>query len=167
MIGGRINTISNFKELIKTGNFSNINLSLNPYDDDNETTMVNQIQKLDSVHDFGGTRGNNLATDALSKKRGENTFYYDQMRLSFIQKYSFPSTPTIPIQEFSIFSYPGAAPIPRSVDDVENYCVLLAMKNSIQNDSISFDNNFRFENLPNTSDLSRLITIKLSLSEYF
>jgi hypothetical protein len=162
-----IKTISQFKELIKTGNFSNVNLSLNPNDSNNETTMVNQIQKLDSVHDFGGTRGNNLATDALSKKRGENDFYYDQMRLSFIQKYSFPSMSTIPIQDFSIFSYPGAAPIQRSVDDVENYCVLLAMKNSIQNDSMTFDNNFKFENLPNTGDLSTLTSIKSSLADFF
>ena len=103
-----------------------------------ENNPINQIQKLDSVHDFGGTRGNNLATDSISKNRATSEYAYNQMRLSFIQKYSFPAgTPlgnqitAIPIQDYSNFSFPGAGQTPRIVDDVENFVLLSALQNAI------------------------------------
>jgi hypothetical protein len=154
-----------FKNIISSGNFNNLYLG------NNENIMVNEIQKLDSVHDFGGTRGNNLATDALSKKRDDNaTFFYDQMRLFFIQKYSFDNPilniSTIPIQNFSNFSYPGVGQLPRIVDDVENYCFLLAMKESLQTGMV-FDVNFSFQDMPDTKDIKRLKNIKNNIYEFF
>lgn len=102
------------------------------------TVPINQIQKFDSVHDFGSTRGNNLATDVISKsKEAGNPYAYDQMRLSFIQKYSFnnnpallQSIPSINIQDYSNFSFPGAAQIPRTVDDIENFLLIGAINNA-------------------------------------
>jgi hypothetical protein len=154
-----------FKKIISTGIFNNLYLG------NNENIMVNEIQKLDSVHDFGGTRGNNLATDALSKKRDDNaTFFYDQMRLFFIQKYSFDNPILnilpIPIQNFSNFSYPGVGQLQRIVDDVENYCFLLAMKESLETGMV-FDINFSFQDMPNTKDITRLKNIKNNIYDFF
>jgi len=106
-----------------------------------ENVMSNEVQKIDSVHDFGSTRGNSLATDGVTKIRDyPNAYAYNPMTLYFIQKYSFPIVPAnnwcssiqpIPIQLFSNFSYPGVAPLQRAVNDVEDYCFLLAIKNSL------------------------------------
>jgi len=122
---------NNFRTLISSGNFGNSQYILV-----NNINIPEQIQKLDSVHDFGGSRGNNLATDSLSKRRdNQNQNYcYNQMTLSFIQKYSFTNIniiAPIDIQTFSSFSYPGCAPIQRIVDDVENCCLLGAMQESL------------------------------------
>lgn len=136
-----------------------------------ENIMINQIQKLDSVHDFGGTRGNNLATDTLSKKRGDdNNFYYDQMRLFFIQKYSFNNNPDlnitpIPIENFSNFSYPGTGQIPRIVDDVENYCFLLSIKYGLEN-GLKWNENFQFQEI-DTKNKVKLIQVKKALADFF
>jgi hypothetical protein len=120
---------NNFRTLIRTGNFGNVSYIIV-----NNINIPQQIQKLDSVHDFGGSRGNNLATDSLSKRRDHvnQNYCYNQMTLSFIQKYSFTNIiAPINIQTFSSFSYPGCAPIQRIVDDVENCCLLGAMQESL------------------------------------
>ena len=75
-----------------------------------EATMANEIQKIDSVHDFGSTRGNNLATDNITKVKAvvnSNVVYYsyNQMTLSFIQKYSFHNVPEIGVHQSKIFPY--------------------------------------------------------------
>ena len=108
---------------------------------------IDQIQKFDSVHDFGSTRGNNLATDSISKSKDTgNPYAYDQMRLSFIQKYSFPlgtplgrQIPDINIQNYSNFSFPGAGQIPRIVDDIENFLLIGGINNAIR-EGLSVDN---------------------------
>ena len=43
---------------------------------------IDQIQKFDSVHDFGSTRGNNLATDSISKSKdtGNSSGNYAKLR---------------------------------------------------------------------------------------
>jgi hypothetical protein len=110
---------------LSTGNpFEPVHLS--------QTTSIDllpQIQKMDSVHDFGGTRGNNLATDSITKRRDNNNYAYDQMRLSFIQKYSFGNgnigVPVMNIQIVSNFSSPGIGQKPRFVDDIENYILYI------------------------------------------
>ena len=169
MKGGRINTINNFRNLI-SGNGDLLNLDLTCCGK-NESEMTNEIQKLDSVHDFGGTRGHNLATDALSKKRDGNDYFYDQMRLFFIQKYSFNNLalgiPNIPIQNFSSFSYPGVGQLTRIVDDVENYCVLLTLKESLTQSGKTFSNNFQFVNLKDSANLSELRDIKKEIAVFF
>jgi hypothetical protein len=159
----------NLKTRLQNNNtIPSLNLSFEGMD---ENTMINQIQKLDSVHDFGGTRGNNLATDTLSKKREDisNSFYYDQMRLFFIQKYSFnnPSLNInyIPIQNFSNFSYPGAGQIPRIVDDVENYCFLLSIKHGLAN-GLNWNDNFQFQELKDTKNVGSLRPIKSKLVDF-
>jgi hypothetical protein len=156
----------NLKTRLQNNNtIPSLNLSFEGMD---ENTMINQIQKLDSVHDFGGTRGNNLATDTLSKKREDssNSFYYDQMRLYFIQKYSFNNSDLdinyIPIQNFSNFSYPGAGQIPRIVDDVENYCFLLSIKHGLAN-GLNWNDNFQFQELKDTKNVGSLKEIKSKL----
>jgi len=125
--------------------FPPITLSTGNFSPDNNP--INQIQKLDSVHDFGGTRGNNLATDSINKNRATSNYAYNQMRLSFIQKYSFPEesdlgrqiTP-ISIQQYSNFSFPGAGQIPRIVDDVENFVLLSALQDAINRGLTEADN---------------------------
>uniref|UniRef100_A0A6C0JIP8 Uncharacterized protein n=1 Tax=viral metagenome TaxID=1070528 RepID=A0A6C0JIP8_9ZZZZ len=173
MIGGRINTINNFRNIISSGNFGNVNLE--DFKGDNMVpmdgiTMVNQIQKLDSVHDFGGSRGNNLATDALSKSRDSVNFSFNQMILFFIQKYSFNNNnlkiQEIPIQNFSNFSYPGRGQVQRVADDVENYCFLLAMKESLQTNNMNFNINYNFQSL-DKNNITGLTTIKNILAEFF
>lgn len=177
MIGGRIDTVKNFRTIISTGEFRSIDLhnfegtNMAPMPTDN---MVNQIQKLDSVHDFGSSRGNNLATDALSKQREQPLFSYNQMILFFIQKYSFQNNrelskiiQEIPMQNFSNFSYPGNGQVQRVVDDVENYCFLLAMKESLQSDTgMNFNNNYNFQYL-DKNNKAGLITIKNILADFF
>ena len=175
MIGGRIDTVRNFRNIISTGNFTNINLdnfegpNMAPMSTIN---MVDQIQKLDSVHDFGGSRGNNLATDALSKQRDKPLFSYNQMILFFIQRYSFQNNPAlsriseIPMQNFSNFSYPGHGQVQRVADDVENYCFLLAMRESIRSAGLDFTINYNFQSLDKNSK-EGLTTIKNILAGFF
>jgi hypothetical protein len=172
MIGGRINTIRDFRNIISTGNFGNVNLedfqgdNMVPMDTIN---MVNQIQKLDSVHDFGGSRGNNLATDALSKSRDSPYFSFNQMILFFIQKYSFNNNTLniqeIPIQNFSNFSYPGHGQVQRLADDVENYCFLLAMRQSLET-NMNFNINYNFQSV-DKNNKAGLTSIKNILADFF
>lgn len=147
------------------------NLSLGEnYDEEN---MSNEVQKIDSVHDFGSTRGNNLATDSVSKIKDNSTTYaYNAMTLFFIQKYSFPpiadnwcsTIQKIPIQLFSNFSFPGNAPLQRAVNDVEDYCLFLALKQRIKNaDNL---NNFLFETY-DKKDTVKLSQIKDKISDFF
>jgi hypothetical protein len=134
-----------------------------------ENNPINQIQKLDSVHDFGGTRGNNLATDSINKNRETSNYAYNQMRLSFIQKYSFPAgtllgsqiTP-IPIQNYSNFSFPGAGQKPRIVDDVENFVLLSALQDATSR-GLSKDTNF----LCKLTDSATFKEIKTDLATFF
>ena len=137
-----------------------------------EASMSNEVQKIDSVHDFGSTRGNNLATDALTKVKEFPNFYcYNQMRLFFIQKYSFPSIgwsstiEQIPIQWFSNISYPGVGPYQRVVNDVEDYCFLLALKNSITTGNKTM-NNFKFVEFQ-PKNIENLKNVKRILSDFF
>lgn len=110
-----------------------------PTDAVSEDTMISQIQKLDSIHDFGGSRGSNIACDTITLNRVNKNFIYNAMRMTYIQQCSFDSQPpvpaimaNIPIINFSSLSYPAAAAEPRAVDDIENYCVLLSMKKKMQ-----------------------------------
>ena len=144
-----------------------------------EATMANEIQKIDSVHDFGSTRGNNLATDNITKVKAvvnSNVVYYsyNQMTLSFIQKYSFPNVPgnwcapiqNIPIQLFSNFSYPGAAPLQRAVNDVEDYCFLLQIKHGLATGLVAA--NFMYQSMPALSNIGQTFSgIKQAMSDFF
>jgi hypothetical protein len=120
---------------------------------------IPQIQKLDSVHDFGGTRGNNLATDAITKSRVNGEFTYDQMRLSFIQKYSFNNPalavriPDINIQGYSYFSSPGIGNLARIVDDVENFVLLSVLQEATTTTGYTVANdNFLCRPIPKSTD---------------
>ena len=119
----------------------------------NPTPSINpiqQIQKLDSVHDFGGTRGNNLATDTITKMREtDDPFSFEQMRLSFIQKYSFNNNealkgliPPINIQDYSNFSSPGIGQKARIVDDIENFLLLSAIDSAVRSGMTDRSENF-------------------------
>ena len=143
-----------------------------PITNDDTINLIKQIQKLDSVHDFGGTRGNNLATDYLSKsKESGEPFAYDQMRLSFIQKYSFSNNnllqneiPDIPIQNYSNFAFPGSGQIPRIVDDIENFLLLSVINNAITNDGLKNNTNFLCVSSKENSDFTQT---KKILSDFF
>lgn len=112
--------------------------------------LLNQLQKLDSVHDFGDTRGNSLATDSVTKNRENGNYMCDQMVLSFIQKYSFPNSnaalrtaiPPMNIQTVSSFSSPGAGDQPRFVDDIENYLIYCSINNAITTKGKTYGTNF-------------------------
>jgi hypothetical protein len=133
------------------------------------TNLISQIQKLDSVHDFGGTRGNNLATDTITKRRDNGEYSYDQMRLSFIQKYSFDSLksdiPDIPIQEVSNFSFPGAGQQPRIVDDIENYIMYWAINDATSNKGKLYGSNFFCASTK--PDITPFKTTKTTLATFF
>ena len=167
--GDFIEYISGIKKILS------LNLSFGNTD---EETMSNEIQKLDIVHDFGTTRGNNLAKDSLSIVKYTADYSYNSMRLFFIQKYSFPtmtpsSTPNwasiikpIPIQWFSNISYPGVGQQQRVVNNVEDYCFLLALKNSISKGGNSKIDNFKFVNFQ-PKEIDTLKTVKKELAEFF
>jgi hypothetical protein len=114
-------------------------------DDKSEDQSMDQIQKLDTIHDFGGSRGNNLATDTITRIKdalisignfsSDSNYSYNQMIYYHILKYSFPQTAqwcqpilNLKSQWVSSFSYPGAGAQPRVVDDIEGYCLLLSLK---------------------------------------
>lgn len=155
--------ISNIDKLLE------LNLS---FGDTDEETMLNQLQKLDTVHDFGTTRGNNLSKDALSRVKDSIFYSYNSMRLFFIQKYSFPTSAEwcstikpINVQMFSNISYPGVGQYQRVVNDVEDYCFLLALKNSISKGGKT-KNNFKFIGF-DPKEIETLKPVKQQLSEYF
>ena len=156
---------NNFRTFLMTGIFGNVSFNIV-----NNINIPQQIQKLDSVHDFGGSRGNNLATDSLSKKRnGANPNYsYDQMTLSFIQKYSFTGVvPSIDIQDFSSFSYPGCGPIQRIVDDVENCCLLGAMQESLTpQGGMTYNINYMYREV-NLNNINELRDTKQQIARFF
>jgi hypothetical protein len=141
-----------------------------------EDEMINQIQKLDSIHDFGGSRGSNIACDAISLDRTTGKYIFNSMRMSYIQKYSFenpqiPSIINIPIINFSALSYPGVASQQRAVDDIENYCVLLSMKKKIvsspgANNDAKYDKCFMRLPMPDTAILT-LKKLKSDISNFF
>lgn len=134
---------------------------------------LNQIQKLDSVHDFGGSRGGNLATDTITKSRDSGAFCYDQMILSFIQKYSFQDSrndllkyiPDMPIQTVSNFSSPGIGQYPRFVDDIESYLMYCAINDATTMRSKTYGTNFLC--VENTEDVGELYRIKKQLRDFF
>jgi hypothetical protein len=109
---------------------------------DTEDQSMDQIQKLDTIHDFGGSRGNNLATDTITRVKDvfltlstDSNYSYNQMIYYHILKHSFPQTAqwcqpilNLKSQWVSSFSYPGAGAQPRVVDDIEGYCLLLSLK---------------------------------------
>jgi len=167
-----VRTIDKFNKLIQpSGTSTLLNMDFD-LPGDNGDDMINEIQKLDSVHDFGDSRGNSLATDGITKNRDANTnFAYNQMRLSFIQKYSFNSNsqlekeiPPINIQNFSAFSSPGVGQLQKAVDDVENYCFLLAMQYKLNNGG-NYSENFKYEDLK--KDISRMKEIKKNIAVFF
>jgi len=156
---------TNIRNIISTGSFGGTS-----YNIVRNINIPEQIQKLDSVHDFGGSRGNNLATDSLSKKKNtnNNNYSYNQMTLSFIQNYSFTNIiPSIEIQNFSSFSYPGCAPIQRSVDDVENCCLLGAMQESLTaQGGMTYNINYMYCNV-NLNDTDYLKETKRRIALFF
>ena len=156
--------ISNLDKLVE------LNLSFGDID---EETMLNQLQKLDTVHDFGTTRGNNLAKDAVTRVKDSMYYSYNSMRLFFIQKYSFPTSAPwcsiikpIQIQWFSNISYPGVGQYQRVVNDVEDYCLLLALKNSISKGGKNTIDNFKFIGF-DPKEIETLKPVKQQISEYF
>jgi hypothetical protein len=94
-----------------------------------DDVMITQIQKLDSIHDFGDTRGSHIGTDAVRKITGNIAEYScNQMTLSFIQEFSFPTDPAkINTWIVSQFSCPGSKNIPIFVEDLENYLISLSI----------------------------------------
>ena len=94
--------------------------------------IVSSKQLIDSVHDFGGSRGNNLATDSITLIRGGDNWKANSLLLYFIQKYSFSTIPSfvppIPLQLFSYLSWPGVGHFSRAVSDVEDYCFLCSIQ---------------------------------------
>jgi hypothetical protein len=139
-----------------------------------EDVMLTEIQKIDSIHDFGGTRGGHLATDTITQNRDKTAFFYDQMRLFYIQKNSFSvksvpaylGIPPIKMENFSIFSHPGVGQVSRVVDDVENYCVLLAIKKNLEE---NYDvNKTHFKCIPyDGNKVLDFPTIKEEMSVFF
>jgi len=162
---------NNFRTLISTGNFVNSQYILVQINNQ-AINIPEQIQKLDSVHDFGGSRGNNLATDSLSKRRDNpnQNYCYNQMTLSFIQRYSFTNTNIIApinIQSFSSFSYPGCAPIQRIVDDVENCCLLGAMQESLTpQGGMTYNINYEYRDV-DLKNINNLQETKRSIALFF
>jgi hypothetical protein len=105
-----------------------------------EATILQYIQFIDSIHDFG----NIVATDCIKKTKGEYVLQY--MILSYINQQSFPIPPIPPLHHldplgypyipypsmeakcYSGFSSPGFAPLTKSVNEVEAHMLLLALK---------------------------------------
>lgn len=134
-----------------------------------EADMLTQIQKLDSIHDFGSSRGSNIATDLITKRKSDTAYIYNSMRMTYIQKYSFNNGPIgiqdIPIINFSSLSYPGVAAETRAIDDIENYCVLLAMKSKMK-DNAGLYNTF-FKHIPLTDAVPDYSTHKTAIKNFF
>jgi hypothetical protein len=105
--------------------------------------LVNEIPFFDSSHDFGGNRGSFLATDKSSLDRETKNNTYNAMTLTNLWKtYQSESwnkdaaskviIGNIPSKPISKFSYSkGKLSLP--FDDIEDYCMLLAIKTEIIN----------------------------------
>jgi len=134
-----------------------------------EPDMLTQIQKLDSIHDFGSSRGSNIATDLITKQKSDTAYIYNSMRMTYIQKYSFNNLPIgiqdIPIINFSALSYPGVAAETRAIDDIENYCVLLSMKSKMNSNAASY--NTFFKHIPLTDAVADYPTHKTDIKNFF
>ena len=136
-----------------------------------EDTMLTEIQKLDSIHDFGGSRGSNIACDMINFDRTSRKWVYNAMRMTYIQQCSFQNPDIgivdIPIINFSAFSYPSAASEQLAIDDIENYCVLLTMKHKINSDQQSeYDKYFKYLDV-DTANLSQLRLLKPQIKFFF
>jgi hypothetical protein len=133
-----------------------------------EDTMLTEIQKLDSIHDFGGSRGSNIACDMINFDRSSRQWVYNAMRMTYIQQCSFNSPDigisNIPIINFSAFSYPSAASEQLAIDDIENYCVLLTMKKKINNPTkTEYDKYFKYLEM----DPDQLQALKTQIKDFF
>ena len=78
-----------------------------------EDEMINQIQKLDSIHDFGGSRGSNIASDAISLDRTTGKYIFNSMRMSYIQSYSFENPTIAPILNIPIINFSSLSQLHR------------------------------------------------------
>lgn len=123
-----------------------------------------QIQKLDTIHDFGNTRGHSIACDTVTFKRSSDKYTYDQMRLSFLQKYSFPTSlfkklQNINMSMYSSFNFPKGVTT-KAVNSIEDYMLLLSLNHSIIQKKYTqgtFNDNFYcFERPVLTNDVQKL-----------
>ena len=141
-----------------------------------EEIMLTEIQKLDSIHDFGGSRGSNIACDMINFDRSSGKWAYNAMRMTYIQQCSFNSQVSqpdigiqdIPIINFSAFSYPSAASEQLAMDDIENYCVLLTMKHKINSQNkTEYDKYFKYLEIIPNSQIAQLTQLKTEIRQFF
>jgi len=116
--------------------------SLKCFGEENSIDFLKNIELMDSIHDFGDVRGSNLATDALVKQgaifKGEN------MRISLIKQVSF-GDPSFNIQSVSAFNYlPNFPPFQFCMNDLEDYYMIVAIKQHIASDVVRFKNDFKY-----------------------
>ena len=163
----RIHT-KNFKYLLQTPD----ELIPPDYSLGNGTTehdALSNIPLFDFIHDFGGSRGNSLAVDSIkNKKPNDGHYYYDAMLVYLICKYSYlcNTLPAIPLEKISAISWPGSGQATQKFDDIENYCILLAMKQFLNGQSVAtsggaasspmlnYTNCFKFISVDDTDELS-------------
>jgi hypothetical protein len=104
-----------------------------------EHTHLQYIQLFDNLHDFGSY----YATDIIKKPKYTDEYFLQFMVFSYIKMGSFKQIPfppfvipgvnyTLPIEikPYSGFCGPGIGKMTKSVDEIEAYMLLLALKNS-------------------------------------
>jgi hypothetical protein len=138
--------------------FFNINNNNGPAVQD----VLDNIPLLDSVHDFGGSRGNNLAEDSINRSWSAAAMMY-----SFIKRNSFSNNALIPAaalanvvsSNFSHFSFPGTGQRQYVTNDIENYLMYLA---------ITGHGNADFLYVPiNVNDINSLYQAKTTIRDFF
>lgn len=134
--------------------------------------MKKQTQKMDSIHDFGNSRGSYIASDSSKYKRETEDYTCNGMVYSYLLNVSYPEPGTgwntgpdkidkIPGYLFSKFSYPGAGKFSMPIDDIEDYSLLLSIK--ARGDT----SKFKCLKLPPGKDLTLLAKMKKDIAEFF
>ena len=134
------------------------------------TQLYNNIQLLDSLHDFGfgSERGGNLAADTIIKKGAK--YYIYQLLVSFIKHYSFGDPqlgdPTIDLKYISNFNIlPALKPITRCMNDLEFYCLANAISQMTPANST---NSLMYIKMnKGEENLNTLSTIKTQIVSFF
>jgi hypothetical protein len=128
-------------------------------------TILRNIQLLDSVHDFGGSRGGNLAEDSINRNWSSAGMMYSLIKRNSFRVNNNNNTITqadlaaVPSSNFSHYSYPGAGQHQYVVNDIENYLMYSSISTANQN-------NFRYIRV-DTADINSLYRTKQEIREFF